>query len=171
MVQIVIPEVPPGQSRKHKAPQLPVFVAEPVTPSNSFVGTEEYIAPEIITGQGHSSAVDWWALGILIYEMLYGRTPFRGRSRQKTFTNILEKDLTFPASIPVSLVVRHFMRALLQRDPSKRLGSRRGANDIKAHPFLRGIDWTLIRHMVFQSSLPLNSLFLLVLYGRWSVSH
>jgi hypothetical protein len=45
MVQIVIPEVPPGRSRKHKAPQLPVFVAEPVTPSNSFVGTEEYIAP------------------------------------------------------------------------------------------------------------------------------
>ncbi|CAK9270620.1 unnamed protein product [Sphagnum jensenii] len=146
--QIVIPEVPPGRSRKHKAPQLPVFVAEPVTPSNSFVGTEEYIAPEIITGQGHSSAVDWWALGILMYEMLYGRTPFRGRNRQKTFTNILEKDLTFPASIPVSLVVRHFMRALLQRDPSKRLGSRRGANDIKAHPFLRGIDWPLIRHVV-----------------------
>ncbi|CAM6027758.1 unnamed protein product [Sphagnum balticum] len=146
--QIVIPEVPPGQSRRHKAPQLPVFVAEPVTPSNSFVGTEEYIAPEIITGQGHSSAVDWWALGILMYEMLYGRTPFRGRSRQKTFTNILEKDLTFPASIPVSLVVRHFMRALLQRDPSKRLGSCRGANDIKEHPFLRGIDWPLIRHVV-----------------------
>lgn len=63
------------------------------------------------------------------------------------------------------------MRALLQRDPSKRLGSRRGANDIKAHPFLRGIDWPLIRHVVFQSSLPLNSLFLLVLYWRWSVSH
>ncbi len=63
------------------------------------------------------------------------------------------------------------MRALLQRDPSKRLGSRRGANDIKAHPFLRGIDWPLIRHVVFQSSFPLNSLFLLVLYGRWSVSH
>ncbi|CAM6050063.1 unnamed protein product [Sphagnum compactum] len=146
--QIVIPEVPPRQSRKHNAPQLPVFVAEPVTPSNSFVGTEEYIAPEIITGQGHSSAVDWWALGILMYEMLYGRTPFRGRNRQKTFTNILEKDLTFPASIPVSLVVRHFMRVLLQRDPSKRLGSRRGANDIKAHPFLRGINWPLIRHMV-----------------------
>lgn len=45
MVQIVIPEAPPGQNRKHKTPQLPVFFAEPVTPSNSFVGTEEYIAP------------------------------------------------------------------------------------------------------------------------------
>jgi serine/threonine protein kinase len=67
MVQIVIPEAPPGQNRKHKTPQLPVFFAEPVTPSNSFVGTEEYIAPEIITGQGHSSAVDWWALGTCIF--------------------------------------------------------------------------------------------------------
>jgi len=45
MVQIVIPEAPPGRNRKHKTPQLPVFYAEPVTPSNSFVGTEEYIAP------------------------------------------------------------------------------------------------------------------------------
>ncbi|CAK9231174.1 unnamed protein product [Sphagnum troendelagicum] len=146
--QIVIPEAPPGQNKKHKTPQLPVFFAEPVTPSNSFVGTEEYIAPEIITGQGHSGAVDWWALGILMYEMLYGRTPFRGRTRHKTFTNILDKDIAFPASIPVSLMVRHFMRALLQKDPSKRLGSRRGVNDIKTHPFFRGIDWPLVYHMV-----------------------
>jgi serine/threonine protein kinase len=146
--QIVIPEAPPGRNRKHKTPQLPVFFAEPVTPSNSFVGTEEYIAPEIITGQGHSGAVDWWALGILMYEMLYGRTPFRGRTRHKTFTNILDKDIAFPASIPVSLMVRHFMRALLQKDPSKRLGSRRGVNDIKTHPFFRGIDWPLVYHMV-----------------------
>jgi hypothetical protein len=57
MVQIVIPEVPPGRSRKHKAPQLPVFVAEPVTPSNSFVGTEEYIAPVSLSNLISLSAI------------------------------------------------------------------------------------------------------------------
>nr|AML78701.1 putative LOV domain-containing protein [Salix sachalinensis] len=131
--------------RKHQ--QAPVFLAEPMRASNSFVGTEEYISPEIITGMGHSSAIDWWALGILLYEMLYGRTPFRGKNRQKTFANILHKDLTFPSSIPVSLAARQLINALLNRDPSIRLGSKTGANEIKQHPFFRGINWPLIRCM------------------------
>nr|AML77984.1 putative LOV domain-containing protein [Dicranum scoparium] len=145
---LVEPDVLDNRRRKHKRPPPPIFFAEPVTPSNSFVGTEEYIAPEIITGQGHSSAVDWWALGILIYEMLYGRTPFRGKNRQRTFTNILQKDLIFPASIPVSLQARQLMRDLLHRSPMKRLGSYRGASDIKSHPFFKSIDWPLLRNMV-----------------------
>nr|AML77642.1 putative LOV domain-containing protein [Encalypta streptocarpa] len=145
---LVEPDLPPGRRKHPKKPPPPVFFAEPVTPSNSFVGTEEYIAPEIITGQGHSSAVDWWALGILIYEMLYGRTPFRGKNRQKTFTNVLQRDIIFPASNPVSLPARQLMRDLLQRSPLKRLGSYRGASDVKSHPFFRGINWPLLRNMV-----------------------
>ncbi|PSS05096.1 Phototropin-2 like [Actinidia chinensis var. chinensis] len=135
------------KKRRSRSQPLPTFVAEPVTQSNSFVGTEEYIAPEIITGAGHSSAIDWWALGILLYEMLYGRTPFRGKNRQKTFANILHKDLTFPSSIPVSLSARQLIHALLNRDPARRLGSNSGANEIKQHPFFRGITWPLIRCM------------------------
>ncbi|CAI9786133.1 unnamed protein product [Fraxinus pennsylvanica] len=138
---------PPPKSRRSRSHPLPVFVAEPNTQSNSFVGTEEYIAPEIITGEGHSSAIDWWSLGILLYEMLYGRTPFRGKNRQKTFTNILHKDLTFPSSIPVTLAARQFINALLNRDPASRLGSNGGANEIKQHAFFRGINWPLIRCM------------------------
>ncbi|KAJ0246015.1 Phototropin-2 [Hirschfeldia incana] len=144
--QLIIPPAP-NKRRKSKSQPLPTFVAEPVTQSNSFVGTEEYIAPEIITGSGHTSAIDWWALGILLYEMLYGRTPFRGKNRQKTFANILHKDLTFPSSIPVSLVCRQLMNMLLNRDPSSRLGSKGGANEIKQHAFFRGINWPLIRGM------------------------
>ncbi|KAK2665771.1 hypothetical protein Ddye_004345 [Dipteronia dyeriana] len=136
-------------NRRRSRSQLPpTFLAEPVTQSNSFVGTEEYIAPEIITGAGHSSAIDWWALGILLYEMLYGRTPFRGKNRQKTFANILHKDLTFPSSIPVSLAGRQLINALLNRDPAWRLGSNTGANEIKQHPFFREITWPLIRCMI-----------------------
>ncbi|XP_073312531.1 phototropin-2-like isoform X2 [Primulina huaijiensis] len=138
---------PPPQKRSSRKQPPPIFFAEPSTQSNSFVGTEEYIAPEIITGLGHSSAIDWWTLGILLYEMLYGRTPFRGKNRQKTFANILHKDLTFPSSIPVSLAGRQLIHALLNRDPDSRLGSNTGANEIKKHPFFNGIDWPLIRCM------------------------
>ncbi|KAI1300726.1 serine/threonine protein kinase, AGC [Mortierella claussenii] len=66
--------------------------------TNSFVGTEEYIAPEVIKGTGHTSSVDWWTLGILIYEMLYGITPFKGRHRDATFHSILHTDVQFPES-------------------------------------------------------------------------
>ncbi|XP_062225321.1 phototropin-2-like [Phragmites australis] len=136
-----------SRRRKSKEFRPLTFVSEPATPSNSFVGTEEYIAPEVITGAAHTSAIDWWALGILLYEMLYGRTPFRGKNRKRTFYNILHKDLTFPSSIPVSLAAKQLIHGLLQRDPSSRLGSSAGANDIKQHPFFQDIYWPLIRCM------------------------
>nr|AML78672.1 putative LOV domain-containing protein [Tetrastigma voinierianum] len=142
--QLLIPNT--DEKKKHrKGQQNPIFMAEPMRASNSFVGTEEYIAPEIITGAGHTSAVDWWALGILLYEMLYGYTPFRGKTRQKTFANILHKDLKFPSSIPVSLNAKQLMYRLLHRDPKNRLASREGANEIKQHPFFRGVNWALVR--------------------------
>ncbi|XP_042032728.1 phototropin-2-like [Salvia splendens] len=143
--QIIKP--PPLKKRSSRSQPPPIFFAEPTAQSNSFVGTEEYIAPEIITGEGHSSAIDWWALGILVYEMLYGRTPFRGKNRQKTFANILHKDLTFPSSIEVTLPAKQLVHALLNRDPDSRLGSNGGANEIKEHPFFKGINWPLIRCM------------------------
>jgi len=74
--------------------------------TNSFVGTEEYIAPEVIKGCGHTSAVDWWTLGILIYEMLFGTTPFKGKNRNATFANILRDDVPFPELTSVPQVSR-----------------------------------------------------------------
>nr|AHZ63913.1 phototropin [Penium margaritaceum] len=125
---------------------MPMLVAEPEATSNSFVGTEEYIAPEIINGTGHSSPVDWWAFGIFMYEMMFGKTPFRGRNRQKTFTNVLMKELVFPDAVPVSEEAKSLIRGLLERDPEQRLGGKKGAAEIRAHPFFRSIDWALIRH-------------------------
>nr|AML77539.1 putative LOV domain-containing protein [Selaginella wallacei] len=145
--QLIRSVLPPSRRKKLRELPPPVFVAEPGSRSNSFVGTEEYIAPEIVKGSGHGSAVDWWALGILIYEMLYGRTPFRGKNRQKTFENVMVKELTFPRSKPVSLQAKQLIRALLHRDPTKRLGSLKGAFEIKKHAFFSGIKWPLLRCM------------------------
>lgn len=113
---------------------------------NSFVGTEEYIAPEIITGYGHTSAVDWWTFGILMYEMLYGTTPFKGSTQKETFSRILNKKLTFPSHPPVSKACKDIIKKLLVSDQKKRLGYKHGAADIKAHPFFKGIQWALIRN-------------------------
>ncbi|XP_072150909.1 phototropin-1A isoform X1 [Setaria viridis] len=143
--QVFLSEESDKKKRRRKSRGSPIFFAEPMRASNSFVGTEEYIAPEIITGAGHTSAVDWWALGILLYEMLYGYTPFRGKTRQRTFANILHKDMRFPASVEVSLAGRQLMYRLLHRDPANRLGSYEGASEIKRHPFFRGINWALVR--------------------------
>ncbi|KAJ3027490.1 serine/threonine protein kinase, AGC, partial [Rhizophlyctis rosea] len=114
--------------------------------TNSFVGTEEYIAPEVIKGCGHTSAVDWWTLGILLYEMLYSTTPFKGFNRNSTFSNILHNDVTFPDKPEVSSVCKNLIKKLLNKDEDKRLGSRAGASDVKSHPFFRGINWALLRH-------------------------
>ncbi|WOK96924.1 LOV domain-containing protein [Canna indica] len=144
--QLLFPRIEDKKKQtKERVP--PIFVAEPMRASNSFVGTEEYIAPEIITGSGHTSAVDWWALGILLYEMLFGYTPFRGKTRQKTFANILHKDLRFPGSISASVPVKQLIYRLLHRDPNNRLGSNQGANEVKQHPFFRDINWALVRCM------------------------
>nr|AML77467.1 putative LOV domain-containing protein [Dacrydium balansae] len=145
--QVMMPICISDKKKRRRKQQPIMFIAEPIRASNSFVGTEEYIAPEIIKGAGHSSAVDWWALGILLYEMLYGYTPFRGKTRQKTFSNILKKELKFPKSVPVSLSAIQLIHGLLNRDPKNRLGSYSGANEIRQHPFFKGVNWALIRSM------------------------
>lgn len=118
--------------------------------TNSFVGTEEYIAPEVIKGCGHTSAVDWWTLGILIFEMLYGTTPFKGKNRNATFANILRDEVQFPehtGAQQISNLCKSIIRKLLIKDETKRLGARAGASDVKTHPFFRQTQWALIRHM------------------------
>lgn len=114
--------------------------------TNLFVGTEEYIAPEVIRGKGHTSAVDWWTLGIFIYEMLYGTTPFKGRDRKATFSNVLKKDVRFLDTQLVSSNCKNLIKKLLIKDETKRLGSKLGASDIKYHAFFKNTQWALLRH-------------------------
>ncbi|XP_076940005.1 protein kinase PINOID-like [Bidens hawaiensis] len=126
-----------------------LFVAEPVTArSCSFVGTHEYVAPEVASGRSHGNAVDWWALGIFIYEMVYGCTPFAGVSNEATLRNIVKKPLRFPTVSPNSsreTQARDLISKLLDKDPESRFGSKRGAADIKTHPFFNGLNFALIR--------------------------
>lgn len=124
------------------------LVAEPEGRANSFVGTEEYLAPEVINGTGHTAAVDWWSFGILMYELVYGFTPFRGSKREATFESILKRPLAFPAKPAVSPACQDLISQLLIRDPAKRLGTKAGAEEIKAHPFFKGINWALLRNTV-----------------------
>ncbi|KAJ0010167.1 hypothetical protein Pint_33969 [Pistacia integerrima] len=140
---------PPPNNRRRSRVDLPTFCGEnPILMSIHLWEGEEYIARNYYSLCPHD-AIDWWALGIFLYEMLYGRTPFRGKNRQKSFANILHKDLTFPSSILVkaSLAGRQLLNLLLNRDPVDRLESNSGANEIKQHPFFRGINWPLIRTM------------------------
>ncbi|CAM6071684.1 unnamed protein product [Sphagnum tenellum] len=127
---------------------LPELFAEPTDArSMSFVGTHEYLAPEIIKGDGHGSAVDWWTFGIFLYELLFGKTPFKGSGNRATLFNVVGQPLKFPESATgqVSFAARDLIRGLLVKEPLNRLASKRGAAEIKAHPFFEGVNWALIR--------------------------
>ncbi|KAM0900178.1 hypothetical protein ACQ4PT_020793 [Festuca glaucescens] len=122
------------------------FVAEPVElRSMSFVGTHEYLAPEIVSGEGHGSSVDWWTLGIFIFELLYGATPFKGHDNEMTLANIVARALEFPKEPSVSSAAKELVTALLAKDPTRRLGATMGAAAIKRHPFFNGVNWALLR--------------------------
>lgn len=125
---------------------LPELVAEPTAArSMSFVGTHEYLAPEIIKGEGHGSAVDWWTFGIFLHELLYGKTPFKGSGNRATLFNVVGQQLRFPDSPATSYASRDLIRGLLVKEPQHRLGVKRGATEIKQHPFFEGVNWALIR--------------------------
>ena len=146
-----------SKSKKEKKPKpkpeivnqvspLPELIAEPTDArSMSFVGTHEYLAPEIIKGEGHGSAVDWWTFGIFLYELLFGKTPFKGSGNRATLFNVVGQPLRFPESPIVSFSARDLIRGLLVKDPQHRLGYKRGTTEIKQHPFFEGVNWALIR--------------------------
>jgi serine/threonine protein kinase len=129
------------------APVGPMLVAQPEAMANSFVGTEEYLSPEVVSSAGHNGSVDWWSLGVFIYEMAYGVTPFKGPFRDATFKNVLDLPLQFPETPATSPELKALVKALLVKDPLQRLGSSGGAAEIKNHAFFDGIVWERIREM------------------------
>ncbi|KAG7671346.1 hypothetical protein Ndes2526B_g02155 [Nannochloris sp. 'desiccata'] len=136
---------PPGTSSSSFTPPY-LLAASPDGRANSFVGTEEYLAPEVISGVGHDAMVDWWSFGILIFELLYGTTPFRGSRRDATFDNVLKRELTFPTAPQVSPEAQDLIRKLLEKASGDRLGAVAGADEVKQHPWFASIQWPLIRN-------------------------
>ena len=134
-----------GHGKKKPPPPLE-FTAEPTgARSMSFVGTHEYLAPEIIRGEGHGSAVDWWTFGVFLYELLYGATPFKGSGNRATLFNVVAQPLRFPDAPAASAAARDLIRGLLAKEPQSRLAYRRGAAEVKQHPFFDGVNWALVR--------------------------
>ncbi|ORX83200.1 kinase-like protein, partial [Basidiobolus meristosporus CBS 931.73] len=107
----------------------------------SCIGTPDYLAPESILGTGQDAMVDWWALGVILYEFLYGIPPFNADSPEEVFENILSRSIDwYEGQVHISPEARDLMERLMSTDVEKRLGAN-GVDEVKSHPFFAGIDW------------------------------
>ncbi|KAF7730956.1 serine/threonine protein kinase psk1 [Apophysomyces ossiformis] len=108
--------------------------------TNTICGTAEYMAPEILMGLDYDHTVDWWSLGILIYDMLTGSPPFSSGNRKKTIDSILTKKIPMPYYLTAD--VKDLLSKLLRKNPNARLGAKpKRVDPIRKHRFFRKIDW------------------------------
>jgi len=108
--------------------------------TSTFCGTPEFLAPEVLTETSYTRAVDWWGLGVLVYEMLVGESPFPGDDEEEVFDAIVNDEVRYPRHLSVEAI--SLMRRLLRRTPERRLGaSEADAEDVMRHQFFRRLNW------------------------------
>uniref|UniRef100_A0A3Q3ISQ8 protein kinase C n=1 Tax=Monopterus albus TaxID=43700 RepID=A0A3Q3ISQ8_MONAL len=108
--------------------------------TSTFCGTPEFLAPEVLTETSYTRAVDWWGLGVLIFEMLVGESPFPGDDEEEVFDSIVNDEVRYPRFLSTEAI--SIMRRLLRRSPERRLGAgERDAEEVKKHLFFRNMDW------------------------------
>jgi serine/threonine kinase 32 len=107
------------------------------------------IAPEVIQKQGYREEVDWWSMGVVLFEFLFGKRPFRGRSSREVASKIVKGPLQFPTSKDISDECYDFIAKLLRKKGNERIGYD-GVDEIKTHPFFSGIDWNAVENKRLQ---------------------
>lgn len=117
-------------------------VFRPDQGASSMCGTYEYLAPEVIRRVGHGYAVDWWNLGMVLFEMLTGLPPWYTKDRKKLFDRICNKNVEFPSS--VSQDAAGLISRLLNKNPGLRLGSQRGASELQQQAFFSSVNWAAL---------------------------
>ncbi len=130
-------------------------ILNPKESTMSFVGTPEYVAPEILAQKGHDKTVDIWCFGTIIYEMVFGRPPFSNKNQNVMMKWIVNLDPIFPNLIKISSELEDLISKCLKKDPKERIGYG-DINLIKKHPWFKDINWSDVENLLYDPPIKPN---------------